>query len=339
MGDKQSSETQIQMKINKQAILLKQDQNSSNTILVKLMAELENLVILLGYKEKNYFNYYATKGQNKQEIINQIVFQMVIFESSYKNLVKNNPKQNYEFPENLTYQNVVSLISIWKQFLNKDKSYSHLIKYYDSFLKILEGKRLDEYVKIEFANLDKDSKPTTKEDLKKALNAGAIATSVINEKNKEIEKNIIEKGEHKVNVVIGGKREDNKFYKAYEKTEENLKKLKKKLWKSFDNSIGYLEIYYNIHLDNRLKYAYSVKEEIKKDIFGKYEKYKDEFIQNNEDICNEYDYEFFKDKKDKVKKLEKDLEKWKNLIGSKSIKKELDNAINVFCHGKEDSIE
>ena len=93
MGDNPSKEYQKQTQINQQKVVLKQDQNASNTILCKLLAELENLVIFTGYKEEIYFDFYATKGQKKDEIINQIVFQMIIFESSFKNFIKNNPKK------------------------------------------------------------------------------------------------------------------------------------------------------------------------------------------------------------------------------------------------------
>ena len=80
MGTKE--ETQIQ--INKQIVTLKQDQNISNSIMSKILAELENLAVLCGYKGKIQLNYYATKGQSKNEMINQIVYQMVIFYNSYK---------------------------------------------------------------------------------------------------------------------------------------------------------------------------------------------------------------------------------------------------------------
>jgi len=168
-----------------------------------------------------------------------------IFESSYKHFVKTNPKKKYEFPFNLTYEQIVEIIISWKKFLNKDKSNAHLIKYYDSFYNILEGKPLDKSIKLEFANLDKDAKPTTKEDLNRMLNAGAIATSMTNEKNKDIEKEVIEKGDYKVKVVIGGKREDNKFYNMFEKNDENYKKIKKEIYNDVKIAIGYLEIYYH----------------------------------------------------------------------------------------------
>lgn len=336
MGDNPSKEYQIQTQINQQKVALKQDQNASNTILCKLLAELENLVIFTGYKEKIYFDFYATKGQKKDEIINQIVFQMIIFESSYKNFIKNNPKKKYEFPSNLTFEEIISLINFWKNFLNKDKSNASLIKYYDSFLNILNGKNLDKGLKEEFSNLDKNSKPTTEKDLKRMLNAGTIATSLTNEKNKEIEKEIIEKGNYDVKVNIGGKREDNKFYHMIDKNEENFKKLKKEIFNSLEIAIGYLELYYHLLSDNKFKYP-GKNEKIKKDIYEKYEKYKDEFLTKISTLSKNYDYEFFMQNKEKLGKVKNDLEIWKSNVPRK-LKLEFSNAINVFCLGLEDSI-
>lgn len=338
MGPYPSNQYQMQKQINQQTVILKQDQNASNTILCKLLAELENLVIISGYKGEVYFDYYVTKGQKKNEIINQIVYQMVIFESSYKHFIKTNPKKKYEFPMNLTYEKIKSLISFWKQFLNKDKLNSSLMKYFESFLNILEGKPLDKSIKIEFSNLDKDSKPTTKDDLNRMLNAGAIATSLTNEKNKEIEKEIIEKGDYKVNVIIGGKREDNKFYNMFEKNEENFKKIKKEIFKNLEIAIGYLEIYYQLSLEDKFKY--SSQDEIKKDIYNKYEKCKDEFSSKIVFLSENFNYNFFEEKKEKLNTIKKDLDNWKIKIKktNKKLKHELSNAINVFCLGKDDSI-
>ena len=95
---------QAQAQLNKQKIALKQDQNSSNTIMCRILSELENLVISLGYKyeKERYFGYYATKQKNVDDIIYQIILHMAIFESSYKNFKKLNPNNQYEYPNNLS---------------------------------------------------------------------------------------------------------------------------------------------------------------------------------------------------------------------------------------------
>lgn len=55
------------------------------------------------------------------------------------------------------------------------------------------------------------------------MNTGAIATCFKSEKYTDIENEIMEKGDYKVNVVIDGKREDNEFYKKQIMTKIDLK--------------------------------------------------------------------------------------------------------------------
>ena len=48
----------------------------------RILSELENLVVSLGYKDQKLFDYYASNQHNIEGIINQILLQMTIFESS-----------------------------------------------------------------------------------------------------------------------------------------------------------------------------------------------------------------------------------------------------------------
>ena len=88
-----------------------------------------------------------------------------------------------------------------------------------------------------------------------------------------------------------------------------------------------------------MKYAVKIKDDIKKDVFKKYQNCKDEFINKVLLINDNFDYNFF-EKTQKLDKVQKDLEKWKTKIDKKdkNLKNEINNAINVFCKGKEDSI-
>lgn len=108
MGNNEDSEEtgnkQLQIQANKQIIQLKQDQNSSNSIMCKILSDLESLAKDLGYREKRIFDYYSSKFKDRKTIIEQIVFQMTIFESSYKKFIKKHPKKQYEYPDNLKLQ-------------------------------------------------------------------------------------------------------------------------------------------------------------------------------------------------------------------------------------------
>ena len=75
------------------------------------------------------------------------------------------------------------------------------------------------------------------------MNAGSSAIGITNEKNKEIEKEISEKGDYKVEVVIGGDRKDNQFYKMADKDEKNFQELKDQLNKYLNSTLGYSQIF------------------------------------------------------------------------------------------------
>ena len=101
---------QAQIQITKQFVSLRKDQNASNSIMFKILSELKNLAIYLGYKEKRIFEYYSTKSKDRKGIIGQLLLQMTIFESSYKRFVKKHPNQQYEYPYNLKFSNIKEII-------------------------------------------------------------------------------------------------------------------------------------------------------------------------------------------------------------------------------------
>ena len=212
---------QVQKQINKQKVLLKQDQNSSNSLMCRILSELENLVVFLGYKEEKLFDYYASNQNKIEGIINQILLQMTIFESSYQNFIKKNPNKEYDYPNNLGYHDIINVVEKWKSFI--PKKHEQYKSYYDEFLNILKNENLSEEFNKKFEDLDKNSNKLTKSELRKVMNAGSSAIGITNEKNKEIEKEISEKGDYKVEVVIGGDRKDNQFYKMVDNDEKNFK--------------------------------------------------------------------------------------------------------------------
>jgi hypothetical protein len=337
------SQVNEQAQLNKQKISLIQDQNSSNTIMCRILSELENLAIILGYKGKTYFGYYATIPNNYQHTINQIVFQMTIFESSYKNFVKNNPNKQYNFPNNLNFVNIVEIVNNWKNYLeNKGREsnkecYKESIEYYDEFLNILTNNNLSKSFNKKFKELGKDSPQMTPSELRRVMNAGSAAICFTNEKYSDIEKEFMEKGDFKVNVVIGGNRKDNKFYNATDKYDSNFSKLKKELYENLYFMLGYLEKYVILNAyNNMIKPNYSLQindSSIKKeDVFSKYQKYLNNFYDINNKIYEECDFQIPNQERNKI---EKDINGWKIKITNIEIKRELDNAIKVICKDKE----
>lgn len=107
-----------------------------------------------------------------------------------------------------------------------------------------------------------------------------------------------------------------------------------------------MELYYHLNKkckdnsDNKFKYFNSIQNDVNKYILKIYNQYKDEFIKKNINLQNDYKYEFFKESK--VNQVEKDLDNWKLHLSNrhnKSLIDEINNAINVFCKNKEDSLK
>jgi hypothetical protein len=311
----------------------------------RILSELENLAIYLGYKYKNkkerYFGYYASKQKNVKDIVNQIILQMIIFESSYKNFIKHNPNKEYLFPNNLSLKEIEEIVQDWKIFVMKkakkdklkDESYE---SYYEEFLNILKNNNLGKKIKQEFENIDSDSKNMTKEELRRVMNSGITASCLTNEKNKEIENHIMEKGDYQINVIIGGKREDNPFYKNTDKYDEKINKSKDELDKCLDSMLGYLELYSLLNASNNLnihiKYINNIKDEIEKEILIKYEKSVEEFNKKRNKIYEEFTYEI-PDKK--INKIKADIEKWKEKTKDEKVKNDLEDAIKCICNNEE----
>lgn len=339
-----NNQINVQTYLDKQKLSLIQDQNSSNTIMCRILSELENLIIFLGYSGKKYFAYYATIPKNYEDIINQIIFQMTIFESSFKNFVKNNPNKEYNFPNNLQFVNIIDIVNNWKHFLEKkivesNKScYKESIQYYDEFLNILTNNNLSNNFYKKFKDLGKDSQKLSTSELTRVMNAGSTAICFTNEKYSDIEKEFMKNGDYKVNVVIGGDRKDNKFYNNIDKYDAQFNNLKNKLYDNLNLMLGYLEKYciLNANLQNAIQPNYSnkIKDYFKnsQEIFKKYEFYLDNFYNVYNKINEEFNFELPNNEK---KTIVSDINKWKLNITNINIKKELDNAINVIYKDKE----
>lgn len=327
---------QIQKQINKQKVLLKQDQNSSNTLMCRVLSELENLVIFLGYKDKKLFDYYASNQNKIEGIINQILLQMTIFESSYQNFIKKNPNKEYDYPNNLGHHDIINIVKKWKAFI--PKKHEQYKSYYDEFLNILKNKNLSEEFNKKFEDLDKNSKKLTKSELRKVMNAGSSAIGITNEKNKEIEKEISEKGDYKVEVVIGGNRKDNQFYKMADKDEKNFQELKDQLNKYLNSTLGYLQIYAllkvksNKETNTKIKYIHNIKDKQFEDyIKSQYDLNLENYCKINKKIFNDHSYNLEEKEKNEIKQVLDELK----LKVEKDDQKIFDEAINCIYNDKE----
>ena len=324
-----------QMQVNKQLVSLRQDQDSSNLIMCRVLSELENLAFFYGYEGQKIFGYYSTNPKNFQENINQIIFQMTIFESSYNNFKKNSPNKQYEFPNNLTFNNIIGIVNNWKNFIKKQNINRNYESYYDEFLNILSNNNLSKSFNQQFQNIDKDSQKMTNADLNRVMNAGATATCYINEKYNEIEKEISEKGDYKVNVILGGDRKNNKFYNIMDSKDEKFKSLKNELYYNLKLLIGYLELYViskaNKNANIKIKYSNEITVKNNTDVFAEYSKYLDKLDDIYNKIYEEFNFTIPEKEKEEI---EKHIKLLKRNTNDSDAKNECSNVINFICKNK-----
>ena len=262
---------------------------------------------------------------------------MEIFESSYKNFRRNSPNKQYIFPNNLQYANIIDIVNEWKAYLTKkgketkNKLYFDVLKYYDDFLNILNNGNLSRAFKREFDNFGKNSPPTSQEELKRIMEAGATATCYTNEKFSGIEEEVAKKGNYKVNVVLNGDRKDNKFYNKMDKYDENSNNYKVELYNNLKLMLGYLEKFVILHTNPfktiQPKYSKIIANNInsKEKIYDEYSKYLNKFY----DLYFSNEFEFKLPQKE-LKNIADDLFLWKSSVNDIRVKKELDNAINCL---------
>ena len=341
-GEDFDSGSQKQIQSNKQKVILKQDQNSSNQIMCKILSELESLAIDLGYKGEIIFGFYSTKNKDKKSIIDKIILQMTIFASSYKSFVKKNPNKKYEYPKNLKLEEIKKIIDDWKKSINKikDKDKKVYLTYYDEFLNIISDKDLSKNFNDEFEKLDQNSKRTTNSELKRVMNAGVLGACYTSEKNNEIEEQINEKGDYEVNVMLNGKQEDNKFNKNMEKYDEHFNKLKTQLYEILDLLMGNLEIYALLKAkkknDLNVKYANNLKNKnLEKTILSNFSKALEKYNNISNKLFQEFSFSIIGEEKEKINKIKEDLEKWKNNVNDEEKILEFDEAIKCICEEME----
>jgi hypothetical protein len=325
-----------QMQVNKQLVTLRQDQDSSNLIMCRVLSELENLALFFGYEGQKLFGYYSTKPSNFQEIINQIIFQMTIFESSYNNYRKNSPNNQYQFPNNLTFEKIISIVNSWKNFLKNKNNNHNYESYYDEFLNIISNHNLSKSFNQQFQNIDKNSQKMTNADLNRVMNAGTTAICYTNEKYNDIEREISEKGDYKVNVILGGDRKNNKFYKNMDLYDEKFKSLKNEFYYNLKLLLGYLELYVISKANNnpniKIKYSNAIINRNNNiDVYAEYSNYLDKLDDIYDKIYDEF--KFIIPDKEK-EEIEKDIKLLKRNTNDSDAKKECSNVIDFICKNK-----
>lgn len=132
--------TQSQLQF--QSTLKLEEQAYSNEILCRMLSTAECYFYRVINKslEREIFGYYNgfNSGNTKslEHLKKQLLNEIEIFKCSYEDYIYHYDK--YDFPINLTMENILNVINQWKYYLiryQKDKE----IKYYDSICELIKG--------------------------------------------------------------------------------------------------------------------------------------------------------------------------------------------------------
>ena len=161
----------------------------------------------------------------------------------------------------------------------------------------------------------------TEAELRRIMNAGTTSICYTNEKYDDIEKEIFEKSDYKVNVVLGGERKDNKFYNNMDKYDKNFGNLKNELYKNLYLMLGYLELYVLSKANNnnniKIKYSKNIQTNKNDNIYDIYSYYLEETDNLYNKIYREFSYAIPKTEKEVFKKDLKNLKKNSNDLSVK----------------------
>ncbi len=216
-----------QKQISKRVVTMQQDQALSNDIFARLLSVAENYAMRSKKNNKSnqkyheQFGYYDTfnsgKSKNLNELKSQFLLEIEIFKISYQDFCKN--YNNYQYPNNYDKNKAISFLNNLSQMVDEcDK------KYYNSIIDLLVNGKSHSYEK-EIREMEKNKANQGKVDPNLLMNAYPLIQSVGENIKKNVEENVLKKGKHEVNLVIGGKNKDDKTLKKInEKLNENLKK-------------------------------------------------------------------------------------------------------------------
>lgn len=144
MNKSQSYHEQLMMNINKQQIMQIQDQNHSYNIMGRILSYAENYANL-NQPDKNFkrkYKYYDSFNASEKMLLNNyrntFILQIIIFNSSYNNIVKN--YEFYDYSKNLPKNCIINEI---QQMKKKLINHQEDDKLYDSIINIINNKPIN----------------------------------------------------------------------------------------------------------------------------------------------------------------------------------------------------
>ena len=307
-----------QAQISKDLLLLKQDQICSNNIMCRVLAELEKLAIISGYEGESLLSYYSNSQMNEKKIIEQIAFQMHVFQTSFHSFLRNH-NNKYEYPKNLPKSTIINMINKWTSQVNKTNPNNSV--FYLDFLNLLTSNPLSQRCQTVFKDLGKNDEPMNKSQLKKQMNNFINASGIIGDKLNEVEEEIALNENYGNEIELHKKSDDNPLYQRFNKNQKLITSYQTKCDQNLLYIMAYLE-YITLCFDNSLKvqYQYIFNNNIisnftvKESLFQKLHEFCDYYHK-----LEEFDgYEF--PPKFSLEMIEKQIEKWEKKILDENIK-------------------
>ena len=224
----------------------KSDQNFSNIIMLNCLAALENLAIFCGYKGQKIFDYYSgfTPKDKIKDLVDDVVIQLEIFRASHSNYISN--YCNYDFPGNLTKEQIIQIISEWKKFIPDN----NIKVFYDEIIHYLNGQSNISGISGIIDERQKEWGPTTEGQLSRISNSIPFINSKMFNQMEQVQKSYKKNGDYEINAKLYKNRDDDiemkKYYEndqKYMEKEQKFRDLEKKI-----ESIFYTRISKNIKI-------------------------------------------------------------------------------------------
>ena len=286
---------QYQKQLSKQTQLI--DQNFSNGIMLNALAALENLAIYYGYKGKMIFDYYSgyARRNSEKELVNAVILQLEIFRSSHFNYTS--VYSNYDFPKNLTNEQVIKHVKDWKKYIPKQVEI-----YYDEMLNYLYGNSNVSGISDKIEKKRKEMGPTTEEDLARIARAAPFVNTNMYKQMEKVKQSYEKNGDYDIKAHLNENQEENVDMKDlynndqkvaeqeryFNQIEENIESFFKKIQsKSQINDSGFKMLLENVDKFQIYYVAMNFGEEKIKYKISLYNSFKESTYKNLAGIVNE----------------------------------------------------
>ena len=199
------------------------DNALSNEIMLNSLAALENIAVYCGYKGQKIFSYYSGNGSgnNLKELVDVVIVQLELFRASHSDYSSH--YTNYDFPKNLTKEQIIQTISEWKKYIPDN----NIKVFYDEIIHYLNGNSNISGISGIIDERQKEWGPTTEAQLSRISNSIPFINSKMHNQMEQIEKSYKQNGDYEINAQLYKNRDDDiemkKYYESDQKYMEREK--------------------------------------------------------------------------------------------------------------------